>query len=68
MHVGALKLFEENIMTAAPKIPATLNPGVEDLTSEFPVGGADPDLVAPESSKPAICAVPMLGKMLSQCK
>ncbi|HIY86324.1 MAG TPA: hypothetical protein H9822_07750 [Candidatus Yaniella excrementavium] len=55
-------------MTAAPKIPATLNPGVEDLTSEFPVGGADPDLVAPESSKPAICAVPMLGKMLSQCK
>lgn len=58
-------------MTASPSFPAASPNGIEatsHILSGFPVGGADPDFVALETTKPAICAVPMLGKMLSQCK
>lgn len=34
----------------------------------FPVGGADPDFVSFERSKPLVCAIPVLGKILPQCK
>ncbi|HEY4558117.1 MAG TPA: hypothetical protein VIG82_08000 [Enteractinococcus sp.] len=34
----------------------------------FPVGGADPDFVPTERAKPALCSIPVLGKMLPQCK
>ncbi|WP_022870586.1 hypothetical protein [Yaniella halotolerans] len=55
-------------MTAVPRFSSIPTTGAERPAIDFSVGGADPDFVALESSKPAICAVPMLGKMLSQCK
>lgn len=58
-------------MTASPSFPGTSSNGIETtphIMSDFPVGGADPDFVTLETTKPAICAVPVLGKMLSQCK
>lgn len=68
MQKNALNLLEENIMTAVPRFSSIPTTGAERPAIDFSVGGADPDFVALESSKPAICAVPMLGKMLSQCK
>lgn len=58
-------------MTAIQNFPATPNNVGETprhILSDFPVGGADPDFLVPESSEPAICAIPMLRKMLPQCK
>lgn len=57
-------------MTAIPNnstIPT--NPvGPPHALADFPVGGADPDFVVDETSKPLLCTVPMLGQMLPQCK
>lgn len=39
-----------------------------NLLANFPVGGADPDFVVAESTRPAICAVPIVGRMFPQCK
>lgn len=34
----------------------------------FPVGGTDPDFGTFDRVKPALCSIPLLGKMLPQCK
>lgn len=34
----------------------------------LPVGGTDPDFVSRERGRSAVCAVPVLGKMLPQCR
>jgi hypothetical protein len=34
----------------------------------IPVGGTDPDFVSRDGSKPAVCAIPVLGRMLPQCR
>lgn len=71
MRASAPEVFEEITMTAIPNYPATPTNVVKTpahILSNFPVGGADPDFVVLEASRSAICAVPMLGKMLPQCK
>lgn len=42
--------------------------GPIDPTEAIPVGGADPDFVTLERTKSALCSIPVLGKMLPQCK
>lgn len=34
----------------------------------FPVGGTDPDFGTFDRVKPALCSIPLLGKMLPQCR
>lgn len=40
----------------------------QHILADFPVGGADPDFVVTESAKSKLCAVPVVGKLLPQCK
>lgn len=38
------------------------------LETHVPVGGTDPDFVLKLSAAPRICAIPVLGRFLPQCK
>ena len=38
------------------------------ILADFPVGGSDPDFSAAGSGRPKICGLPIVGKMLPQCK
>lgn len=58
-------------MTMIPNVPtntAHIVDATPNILADFPVGGADPDFVMAESTKPVICAVPIVGKMFRQCK
>lgn len=52
--------------TASPNVPNLNDPS--EPVEAIPAGGADPDFVALERSKSAVCSIPVLGKMLPQCK
>ena len=57
-------------MSIRPELPQdsfTPNDPVSRL-DVFPVGGTDPDFVSRDSGKPAVCAIPVLGRMLPQCR
>lgn len=71
MRTCASEVLEEITMTVISNSPADSNKAVDtssNILANFPVGGVDPDFVVVESNKPAICAVPVVGKMLPQCK
>lgn len=58
-------------MTSVPENftnPTNINNNIPHALDNFPVGGADPDFVVVEAIKPAICAVPVLGRMLRRCQ
>lgn len=58
-------------MTTTSKVSTVQNHSSEataNILANFPVGGADPDFVVTEFARPAICAVPFVGKRLPQCK
>lgn len=57
-------------MTSVPRTPAHSTPATvaQRLLADFPVGGADPDFALVVSAKPKICALPLVGKMLPQCR
>lgn len=61
---------EENTMTSIPHFSQTSAHIVDTqhILANFPVGGADPDFVVTKSAKPKFCAVPVVGKLLPQCK
>lgn len=52
--------------TASPNVPSLNGPA--EPVEAMPVGGADPDFVTLERTKSALCSIPVLGKMLPQCK
>ncbi len=57
-------------MTSVPR-PAPLTTPLtpsQQLLANFPVGGSDPDFAVQPSTKPKICALPVVGKLLPQCK
>lgn len=57
-------------MTSIPNIsPRSTSPtSSQQLLANFPVGGADPDFALEGSTRPKICALPVVGKLLPQCK
>lgn len=57
-------------MTSVPHFsqPTAHIVDAQHILANFPVGGADPDFVITESTKPKICAVPIVGSLLPQCK
>lgn len=57
-------------MTIKPNLPQD-SFGPKDAALRFgffPVGGTDPDFVSRDSSKSPVCAIPLLGKVLPQCR
>lgn len=63
-------VFEEITMTSIFQQPDGISgrSATSDMLDNFPVGGADPDFNGFERIKPAVCSIPVLGKILSQCK
>ena len=57
-------------MTSVPNTSSHSTPLTpsQQLLANFPVGGADPDFAVEGSTRPKICALPVVGKMLPQCK
>ncbi|TQL72883.1 hypothetical protein FB556_1553 [Enteractinococcus coprophilus] len=57
-------------MTSFPNISprSTHLPSSQQLLANFPVGGADPDFAIEGSTRPKICALPVVGKLLPQCR
>src|SRR5690625_2170644 len=62
-------VLEENLMTV-PNVPQNSSPAPTPIHrfDNFPVGGADPDFVSEPRHKSALCSIPVLGKMLPQCR
>lgn len=57
-------------MTSMSNVPPIASRAT-DLThgfESFPVGGSDPDFVNLERGKPAMCSIPLLSKVLPQCR
>ncbi len=48
--------------------PTNIANNIPQALDNFPVGGADPDFVVVKAIKPAICAVPFLGRMFRRCQ
>lgn len=55
-----------SVLNTSPR-PTPLTPS-QQLLANFPVGGADPDFAVEGSVRPKICALPVVGKLLPQCK
>ncbi len=57
-------------MTSISNVPpnASRTNNVTSRFESFPVGGSDPDFVSLERVKPALCSIPLLGKVLPQCR
>src|SRR5690625_561016 len=64
------EIFEEFTMPITPNSPQDRSTSDESVGRFYaiPVGGTDPDFVSRDGSKPAVCAIPVLGRMLPQCR
>ena len=70
-HTDVPEVFEEIFMTSVSYVstgPSDIATYQPHILANFPVGGSDPDFSAADSNRPKICGLPVVGKMLPQCK